>query len=131
VGLITDVQGRPTTMPVPGMAAVTMTYDDRGRLQTLSQGTGADARTTSYVYGPNGFIQSVVDPIGRVLRFDYDAAGRVTQEILPASRQLGFGYDANGNVTSLTPPGRPAHEFTYTDADLTATYVPPAVAGGG
>jgi RHS repeat-associated protein len=34
-------------------------------------------------------------------------------------------------VTSLTPPGRPAHTFTYTPVDLTASYTPPAVPGTG
>jgi len=38
---------------------------------------------------------------------------------------LGLPYDANGNVTSLTPPGRPAHTFSYTPVDLESNYTPP------
>jgi RHS repeat-associated protein len=34
-------------------------------------------------------------------------------------------------VTSLTPPGRPAHTFTYTPVDLTSSYIPPTVSGTG
>ncbi len=131
VTLITDTQSRPTTIQVPGIADVTMAYDGRGRLQTVTQGSGPDARTTSYVYGANGYLQSITDPIGRTVSFEYDAADRVMQQTLPGSRQVGFGYDANGNLTSVTPPGKPAHVFTYTDADLPEEYVPPAVPGGG
>ena len=34
-------------------------------------------------------------------------------------------YDANGNVASITPPGRPLHQFDYTDVDLENLYTPP------
>src|SRR5262249_55966103 len=33
--------------------------------------------------------------------------------------------DPNGNLQSLTPPGQPAHGFTYTPIDLEADYIPP------
>ncbi len=42
-----------------------------------------------------------------------------------------YSYDANGNVTSITPPGRPAHSFTYTAVDLEKDYLAPAISGGG
>jgi len=38
----------------------------------------------------------------------------VTREILPDNRDIRYSYDPKGNLTSLTPPGRPAHAFTYT-----------------
>jgi YD repeat-containing protein len=31
---------------------------------------------------------------------------------------------------SITPPGRPAHEFSYTPLDLTASYWPPSLSSG-
>jgi YD repeat-containing protein len=42
---------------------------------------------------------------------------------------LGASFDANGNTTTLTPPGKPAHAFSYTPVDLEAQYTPPALAG--
>jgi len=39
--------------------------------------------------------------------------------------------DANSNLLTLTPPGRPAHSFSYDGRDLTTQYAPPAVTPGG
>ncbi|MCP4304818.1 MAG: RHS repeat protein, partial [bacterium] len=41
---------------------------------------------------------------------------------------IGMAYDPSGNLTTLTPPGRPAHAFSYNAADLTDDYTPPDVA---
>jgi YD repeat-containing protein len=46
---------------------------------------------------------------------------------LPDLRTIGYTYDGNGNVTSITPPGRPAHAFSYTPVDLESDYNPPTV----
>ena len=40
---------------------------------------------------------------------------------------ISYTYDKNGNVETITPPGRPAHIFTYTDVDLQEDYEPPNV----
>jgi len=39
---------------------------------------------------------------------------------------MGLRYDANGNVTAITPPGKPAHGFSYTPVDLESAYLPPS-----
>ena len=78
-------------------------------------------------YDSQGYLETIVDPLNRTVRFVYDAAGRVTQQILPDNRVIAYAYDANSNVTSVTPPGRPAHNFTYTAVDLEASYNPPDV----
>ncbi len=56
-----------------------------------------------------------------------------TKNLFSGPRVVGFAYsyDANGNVTSITPPGRPAHNFTYTLVDLEKDYLAPAISGGG
>lgn len=51
----------------------------------------------------------------------------MTVQAPPDTRAIGFSYDHNSNVTSLPPPGHPAHTFTYTSVDLTASCTPPAV----
>jgi len=122
-----DAKGRIAQMQVTGIAALLADYDNHGRLQSLSQGSGTDQRAVTYSYNPDGFLASVLDPIGRQLQFAYDPAGRVTTQTLPDGRQILYDYDANGNLTALTPPGRPAHVFHYTAVDQTADYQPPLI----
>jgi RHS repeat-associated protein len=126
-----DSQGRPLTHRVAGLEPLQYSYDGRGRLQEVRIGSGADARTVRHDYyadGPNrGALASLTDALGRIVRFDYDPAGRVVQETLSDGRVVQFAYDANGNLTSLLPPGQPAHRFDYTPVDLTESYTPPAI----
>jgi len=128
---LTDALGRVIQSQVTGILASNASYDAQGRLASVSQGSGVDQRTLSYSYNPQGYLASVLDPIGRQVQFAYDQAGRVTTQTLPDGRQVLYGYDANGNLTSLTPPGQPAHVFNYTAVDQTADYQPPLVSGGG
>jgi RHS repeat-associated protein len=123
--LQTDPHGRPTLVQSPGVAALNYQYDTRGRLTTVTQGTGADARTLGLTYGTDGYVQSVTDAANQQVFYQHDGAGRVTQTTLPGSRVVGFSHDANGNLTSLTPPGRPTHTFNYSLVDLENEYAPP------
>ncbi|MBK1717696.1 RHS repeat-associated core domain-containing protein, partial [Thiocystis violacea] len=125
-----DPLGRVVEAQMPGIVPLNAAYDAQGRLASVSQGTGADARALSYAYDANGYLASVTDPLGREASFQYDLAGRVTTQTLPDGRQILYGYDAYGNLTSLTPPGQPAHRFRYTAIDQTADYVPPDVGAG-
>ena len=80
-----------------------------GRLVTITEGTGAEARVSRLEYNSEGYIARTIDSLGRATSFEYDAAGRVITEVLPDGRRIPYTYDAHGNVTSITPPGRPAH----------------------
>jgi RHS repeat-associated protein len=125
-----DSLGRPLQVQAAGLAPVSFSYDSRGRLDSVSQGTGSERRTVSFDYDSQGYLAHLADPLSRIVSFSYDAAGRVTQQTLPDGRLIGYGYDANGNLTGLTPPGRPAHTFAYTPVDLPASYTPPDVVAG-
>ena len=124
--LIIDTQGRPVSEQVTGLAAVTYTYDSRGRMAAINQ----SGRVISLTYNAAGFVQTVTDPLNRVTSFTYDAAGRVLTETLPGNRVIQYAYDASGNVTSLTPPGRPPHSFTYNALNQVTAYTPPDVNPG-
>ncbi|WP_295433562.1 PKD domain-containing protein [uncultured Thiodictyon sp.] len=127
---VSDALGRPTQTQTAGLAPVAYTYDTRGRLWTVTQGTGAEARAVTFAYDTDGTLAGITDALGRSAGFAYDPAGRVTRQTFPDGRQVQFGYDAKGNLTALTPPGRPAHGFSYTPVDLTADYTPPEVGAG-
>ncbi|MGQ9779049.1 MAG: hypothetical protein ACUVRM_04100 [Bacillota bacterium] len=126
-----DEKGRVIRTEVPGLAPVTFEYDERGRLVSITEGMGLEARVTRFAYNSQGYIESTTDPMERTTGFEYDLAGRVTAQIRPDGRRIPFTYDTNGNVTSITPPGRPTHTFTYTPVDLEDVYTPPLVAGNG
>jgi RHS repeat-associated protein len=126
-----DPLGRVSASQVAGLALVQYGYDPRGRLTTLTQGSGTAARTTEYTYYASGtqqgYLEAVTDALGRQISFNYDAAGRLTQQTLPDLRTLGYAYDANGNLTTLSPPDRPGHGFSYTAVDLEGSYTPPVL----
>ena len=126
---ILDGQTRPISIQVPNISPVTLSYDVRGRLDTMVTGSGADTRTYTYAYGTDGFLESVTDTLNRVTSFERDGIGRITKQILPDLREINITYDANGNISTLTPPGRPAHVFRYTALDESREYEPPALAG--
>ena len=126
-----DAKGRVVQEQTTGLFPLSYTYDTRGRLASITQGAGPDARTVNFNYNPSGYLQTVTDPLNRTVNYEYDAAGRVTRQALPDGREVLYGYDAKSNLISLTPPGRPAHVFAYTPVDQTAKYIPPAVAGTG
>ncbi len=121
-----DSQGRPTKEQVGGLLPTLYTYDSHGRLGSVSQGAGSEARVIARSYDSNGYLAAITDPLGRVTYLARDPAGRVTTETLPDGRAVRYAYDASGNLTSLAPPGRPAHTFAYTAVDLTSAYTPPA-----
>ena len=127
---VIDTLGRITQRQFANLNPASYAYDARGRLASAAFGTGGEARTASFSYNTGGFLSSITDPLGRTEAYTYDAAGRITQQTLADSRVINYAYDAKGNLTSITPPGRPAHTFTFTQVDLGSSYAPPNVGAG-
>ena len=128
---ILDDKGRVIESGVTDIEPVRRSYDRRGRLLSITQGTGSDARTTTFSYNAAGYLQAATDALGQSGNLTYDPAGRVLTQTLANGHAIDFAYDANGNLTRLTPPGQPAHTFTYNTVDLATAYTPPVVAGSG
>lgn len=105
-------------------------YDDRGRLASISQGSGLEARAVRFTYGADGFLAEATDPLERSTGFAYDLAGRMTRQRFTDGREASFSYDANGNLATIAPPGRPAHRFMYSSTNLLTEYIPPDVGAG-
>jgi len=127
---VIDSLGRVTQSQTTGILPVNTTYDPQGRPATIAQGSGTDERLIGFAYNPQGYLDSVTDPLGRQVKYEYDLAGRVTRQILPDNREILFSYDAGGNLTELLPPGRPGHRFSYTPVNQTESAVPPEVGAG-
>ena len=127
---ILDAKGHVVQDRVAAFLPTHYTYDNHGRLKTISQGTGSDVRTITFDYNNAGYLESITDPLGRMKKLSYDTVGRTTYEVLPDNRIIRYAYDKNSNVTGITPPGRPEHKFAYTPLDLPLAYVPPDIFPG-
>ncbi len=122
-----DTLGRTTQIQVNGLLPVINSYEQKGRLETITVGTGADKRLMTFGYNPAGFLSMIADPLNHTTHFEYDLAGRITKQTLPDTREILYSYDANGNLASLTPPGRQAHVFNYSPVNLVDQYTPPDI----
>lgn len=125
-----DERGRIILVETEGQEPIAYSYNARGQVLQTVQGSGDDARATSYEYNTDGRLQRTTDPLGRVTTFAYDSVGRLSSQTLPGGRTVAYGYNANGELTSLTPPGQPAHTFAYDQAGMITRYTPPAVGAG-
>ena len=125
-----DNQGRLVQAQLAGLFAVDNTYDARGRLTGVIQGTGSELRSASFAYNPQGYLQTATNALNREFGYEYDLAGRINRQTLPGDREIIYTYDASGNLASLTPPDRPAHSFKYNEINLITEYQPPDVNPG-
>jgi RHS repeat-associated protein len=122
--------GRLKGVQVADLEPLTVFYDDFGRLQSLTTGSGDLAQSIRLSYhSDSGYLDRVVDPLAGVWSFLRDAAGGMTTVTRPDLEQIGFTYDDNSNVESVTPPGSAPHLFTYTALDALETYNPPDLDG--
>ena len=122
-----DTQNRVVQVQAGNLAPTAHAYDSRGRLATVTVGTGASARVATFGYDGLDRLATVTDPLNRTQSYGYDDANRVTMQTFADGNTVTFGYDANGNVNSVTPPGRPAHVFGFTPNDLMSGYTPPVL----
>ncbi len=116
-----DDQGRPTSISLPGLPAMTVSYD-HGRVAGLTQG----GRSLTFGY-TGAFVDSVVDSLGRTLSLSRDAAGHVTGQSLPG-QNFTIAPDADGNVTTISSPqaGGYSESASYTPVGLLSSYSVPA-----
>lgn len=102
--------------------AETQSINDKyGRLRQVKEKTAAPSTyaTTTYSYGPDDAVTTIVDPQGVTTSLVHDFAGRRTQ-ITRGSKIWKYGYDQNGNMTSEQVPGSTG---VLTDPDFTTTTV--------
>ncbi len=130
---VIDHQGRPTSIHRPGLFPVHYDRDERGRLVTIRQGEGDEARTSTIEYHDSGLerglVHSMTDPSQQHVSWAHDLLAHATEQTMPGERTIRTRYDGVGNLLELTPPGRSAHSWLYTSLDLPQTYRPPAAPG--
>jgi RHS repeat-associated protein len=126
----TDALGRIVQAQQANFLPVALNYDTHGRVSSVSQGSGASTRTSTYIYDAASNVATLTDPLQRSTSLTHDADGQVLQATLPDGQSLGIVYDPSSDVTSVTPPGQPAHAFAYTSVGQLASDTPPDVGGG-
>ena len=116
-----DAQGRVTSVVVPGQDNITYTYDSRGLMTQMSQGS----QSKTYVYDSRLNLVQESDNAGNTVNYNYDADNRVYSMTVPGGRTYQFSYDPNGNCTSLKTPYYNLHGFEYDSAGRVTKYTPP------
>ena len=108
------------------MAGTTTITDQYGRLVQVQEQTASSTwETTTYAYGPDDLVASIIDPQGVTTSLLHDFAGRRTR-ITRGTREWKYTYSKNGNLASEqvpgsngTPAGNLAHttSIAYDDLD--------------
>lgn len=123
-----DRRGNVVRHSLPGADVLTLSYDQRGNLVSLtsdefggSQTYTWDARfnrvasatnpvgdTTTVTYDDGGNLDRYESAAGRVYDLDADPRGLATRLTLPDGGVLRYAYDPQGNLTTITggPVGR-------------------------
>ena len=108
-----------------GSVGVTRTVHDKlGRLIEVHeqlQTTPLAWATTTYTYGPDDAVASVVDPENVTTLLIHDFAGHRTR-ITRHGRTWKYTYDRNGNLIAEQVPGSPKPPFTDLDYTTTIAY---------
>ena len=97
---------------------VDYTYDTRGRVKTITAGSG---RTHIYTYEPERpYDVKRIDVEGTQLwkSYDYDARGRVSGLTRSGGYSLAYGYDDLDRLTTITYPDNSTQQFIYDRLDL-------------
>jgi RHS repeat-associated protein len=107
-------------------------YDDQGRLIGQHKDGGAEAITYVYDVGPGGFrtidatgasttsllndagqTAQIIDPLGRVTRFGYDANFNLVTVVAATGITSTYQYDSQGNVIQQVDPLGNTVQMTY------------------
>ena len=122
-----DAQFRPSSISVPKVDPVTITYDTHGRPTQMTHSTGTGARVSKLTYSTAGFVASSIDALNRTTTYTRDAIGRLLTVTRPDKKTVKSAYDKQGNLTQLTLPHGRIHSFLYNDVDDNTQVTPPSL----
>lgn len=129
--------------------AVLLSYDGRGNLiarqepdgvrteyqytlqnwlerETVRHSTAdSPSYVTTHTYDATGKEKTVEYPTGRIVRKNYDSAGRVQFQGSDDAGWTGYTYDGNHNVLTITDPMERVTSFTYTPEKAVLTVTDP------
>ena len=95
-----DGAGRLTQLTDPLDVVTTYSYDDRGRVLSISaQPPAGPARVWSFTYTPDGQLETSQTPGGVLLSYEYDAARYLSAVEDGDGNRVEYAYDLTGNRT--------------------------------
>ncbi len=106
-------QNSDGTYNVKTPAMITELYSSEGKLISMSDLNG-NTITLSY---SDDELDTVTDPFGRTLQFEYYDTGKLKRITDPADNQYEFDYDDNDNLSRTTHPNGLIKEYLYEDAN--------------
>ncbi len=93
--------GLVESIETSGLNGTHYSYDDRGRIDTVTNG----ARTTRYTYdASNGQIKTITTPDNKIITYDHDLLGRVKEVKYNDGTKTFTEYDNNGNAKTIIVP---------------------------
>ncbi|MCZ8322894.1 MAG: hypothetical protein O9296_15120, partial [Novosphingobium sp.] len=93
-------RGQPQTVTDPNSIVTNLTYDERGRLLTVTANPGASQAVTTFAYNATGDITRITRPNGSYLDYIYDNARRLTAVQDNLSNRIEYDRDAMGGMTA-------------------------------
>jgi RHS repeat-associated protein len=122
-----DSFGNILSQKIGSLIPSTVEYNRDGQMSR----TGRGNRQVTFKYNKRGYLDSVTDPLSRETRFSYDKSGRVKKQVQSDGRVIEYNHDRNGNLIAITPPGRPAHQFSLNPFELIESYLAPLIGDQG
>jgi len=86
----TDELAQPTLTQSGDLEPVAYTYDANGRLETLTQGSGLEARTVTSAYDANGNLSAITDALGSTTVLTLSMVNTVNLESISTAGSAGF-----------------------------------------
>jgi RHS repeat-associated protein len=96
----TNGRGEPLTSIDPNGITTNYTYDDRGRVTSITVHPGANQSQTSFSYDATENLTVITRPDGSSLTYAYDNAHRVTSITNNLGETITYTLDALGNRTA-------------------------------
>jgi RHS repeat-associated protein len=120
-----DEEGNRTTVKPPLHPATEYTYDELGKLTsvTLPETEDHGEAVTRFTYDPNRNKLTQTDARGNLTSYGYDRANRLTSMIEPGNLTTGYQLDANGNVLVRTDAKLQTETSTYDELNRKKTAV--------
>lgn len=128
---MTDELGRQTLFEVDPANGNTLSIT-RVIGQPDSTSAETDDLVTQYSYLPNGLVDQMIDPLGRITDYQYNAIGLTTAVTsalgTPDQATVTLDYDTAGNVIQTTDPNLNSSTYSYDALNRVTSATDPALA---